>query len=116
MAVQETINVEVVYALAEHQELVAVALPAGATVGEAIDQSGIATKFPRRDLSACPVGIWGRLADRDQLLLDGDRVEIYRPLNIDPRATRRKLAAEGKSMGQAAGDADPDEVCPKGPA
>ena len=100
MAETGTITVEVVYALAERQAFVAVAVPVGATAGDAIKQSAIATQFPEQDLSACKLGIWGRLVDRDQLLEDGDRIEIYRPLNIDPREARRQLAAEGKSMGQ----------------
>lgn len=105
MAVRDTIEVEVVYALAERQALVAVEIAAGATVGDAVEQSGIAKQFPEQDLSACRLGIWGRLVDIDQVLNDGDRVELYRPLNIDPREARRKLAAEGKSMGQPGGDA-----------
>ncbi len=108
MAGQKTIEVEVVFALAERQELVALAIASGATVGEAIDQSGIAKRFPEQDLSACALGIWGRLADSDHVLQDGDRIEIYRPLLIDPREARRQLAAEGKSMGQLHGDADKD--------
>ena len=100
MAGQKTIEVEVVFALAERQELVALAIAAGATVAEAIDQSGIAKRFPEQDLSACTLGIWGRVADSNQVLQGGDRVEIYRPLNIDPRETRRRLATEGRSMGQ----------------
>lgn len=104
MAETDTIEVEVVYALTERQALVAIKLPQGATVGDAIDQSGIARKFPEHDLSACRVGIWGRLVDHGQLLQDGDRVEIYRPLEIDPREARRKLAAQGKSMGSTLND------------
>jgi putative ubiquitin-RnfH superfamily antitoxin RatB of RatAB toxin-antitoxin module len=68
MAESGTIEVEVVYALPERQALVAIALPAGATAGDAIEQSGIARQFPEQDLAACQLGIWGRLADRDQLL------------------------------------------------
>ena len=108
MAGQKTIEVEVVFALAERQELVALVIAAGATVGEAIDQSGIAKRFPEQDLSACTLGIWGRLADSNHVLQGGDRVEIYRPLLIDPREARRQLAAEGKSIGQLHGDADKD--------
>jgi putative ubiquitin-RnfH superfamily antitoxin RatB of RatAB toxin-antitoxin module len=88
MAESGTIEVEVVYALPERQALVAIALPAGATAGDAIEQSGIARQFPEQDLAACQLGIWGRLADRDQLLEDGDRVEVYRTLEIDPREAR----------------------------
>lgn len=100
MAEAGTIEVEVVYALAERQALVALAVPAGATAGDAVEKSGIAEKFPAQDLSACQLGIWGRVVNRDQVLAAGDRVEIYRPLAIDPREARRKLAAEGRSMGQ----------------
>lgn len=100
MAETDTFAVEVVYALADRQALVAIAVPAGTTVGDAIEQSGIAGQFPDEDLSACKLGIWGRLAASNQVLEDGDRVEIYRPLTIDPREARRELATEGKSMGR----------------
>ncbi len=103
-----TINVEVVFALADRQELLTVAVASGATASEAIDESGIARKFPDQALSACRLGIWGRLIDGGQVLQDGDRIEIYRPLIIDPRAARRRLAAEGKSMGQVDSDAVQD--------
>lgn len=100
MAAEELITVEVVFALAERQELVAVTLVSGSTVRDAIDASLITGLFPEHDLSASPVGIWGRLVERDQRVEDGDRVEIYRPLEIDPREARRKLAAEGRYMGR----------------
>ncbi len=103
-----TINVEVVFALADRQELLTVAIASGATASEAIDESGIARKFPDQALSACRLGIWGRLIDGGQVLQDGDRIEIYRPLIIDPRAARRQLAAEGKTMGQVDSDAVQD--------
>lgn len=98
-----TIDIEVVFALPERQSLVGLAIPAGATVGEAIELSGIADEFPEHDLSACRTGIWGRFVERDHVPEDGDRIEIYRPLRIEPREARRRLAAEGKSMGQRGG-------------
>ncbi len=97
-----------VYALAERQALVAIRVPSGATVGEAVELSGIAKQFPEQDLSACTLGIWGRLAASNQQLQEGDRIEIYRPLNIDPREARRQLASEGKSMGHSNRAADQD--------
>lgn len=103
-----TINVEVVFALADRQELVTVAIASGATASEAIDKSGIARKFPDQELSACRLGIWGRLVESGHVLQDGDRIEMYRPLIIDPREARRRLAAEGKSMGQVDSDAVQD--------
>lgn len=108
MAAEDQITVEVVFALAERQELVGVNIPAGSTVGDAIEASAIQKFFPDNDLSSHPVGIWGRLVERDQRLLHGDRVEIYRPLEIDPREARRKLAAEGKSMGRQDGEPEED--------
>ena len=96
---RHTIRVEVAFALAERQQLVAVAVAPGTTAGVAIEQSGIAGQFPGQDFSACQLGIWGRLVDAAHELQDGDRIEIYRPLTIDPREARRRLAAEGKSIG-----------------
>ncbi len=103
-------TVEVVFAQAGRQELVTLTVPSDCSAGEAIDRSGIARLFPEQDLSSATIGVWGQLTDRDQVLQDGDRIEIYRPLRIDPRAARRRLAAEGKSMGQDTTDraADPD--------
>lgn len=95
-------HVEVVFALPERQALIPVELEEGATVAEAIERSAIAAHFPEHDIGGLPVGVWGRLVERDHRLEDGDRVEIYRPLRIDPREQRRALAAAGKSMG--AGD------------
>ena len=95
-----TLAVEVVFAIADHQELVAVKVPVGTTAGEAVKQSGIANLFPDQDLSECQLGIRGRPVGYDRQLKAGDRIEIYRTLLIDPREARRQLAAEGKFMGQ----------------
>lgn len=99
MGPDDAIRVEVVFATAERQALVRVDLCADAVVDDAIEASGIAGDFPDHELSTYQVGIWGRPVGRDHGLQDGDRVEIYRPLVIDPREARRRLAAEGKSMG-----------------
>ena len=99
----EWLCIEVVFALRDRQELVTVRLPNGATVADAIEQSSIQSAFPEWNLSECAVGIWGRLAERGQRLRQGDRVEIYRPLTMDPRDARRSLAAQGRSMGKSPG-------------
>lgn len=99
-------QIEVVFALPERQELVSLELEDGATVADAIARSALASLFPEHDLGKLPVGIWGRVVERDRLLEDGDRVEIYRPLAIDPREQRRALAAQGKSMGGAGDTGD----------
>jgi putative ubiquitin-RnfH superfamily antitoxin RatB of RatAB toxin-antitoxin module len=85
-------QVEIVFALPERQVLEALDLEDGATVAEAIARSGIERSFPGVVLSELQVGIWGRAVDRGRVLRDGDRVEIYRPLEIDPREARRLKA------------------------
>lgn len=99
---QGALRIEVVFALPARQELVSLEIAEGATVAQAIEASGIADKFPEQDLSGCAVGVWGHLVERAHRLQDGDRVELYRPLLMDPQEARRELAAKGKSMGRKA--------------
>jgi putative ubiquitin-RnfH superfamily antitoxin RatB of RatAB toxin-antitoxin module len=87
------IRVEVAYALREEQVLVALEMEEGTTVAQAIGQSGIPERFPEVDPLRSPVGIFGRRVRPDTLLHDGDRVEIYRPLAMDPHEARRRRAA-----------------------
>ena len=85
-------QVEVVFALAEKQVLRAVELPEGATVAEAIDASRIAHQFPGADLGKLQAGVWSKPVERTCVVRDGDRVELYRPLKMDPREARRLKA------------------------
>lgn len=101
------INVEVVYALPHRQELVAVRLPEGATVREALDASGLLQKHPEIEPERNnKLGIYARLVKLDTELRDRDRVEIYRPLIADPKAVRKKRADEGKVMKKGGGSAE----------
>lgn len=93
-----TIAVEVAYAEPQKQVLVEVSLPAGATVADAIEASGIQAEFTRVAFDELEAGVWGRVVSRDTPLRDRDRVELYRPLEIDPKAARRQLAARGQTM------------------
>jgi hypothetical protein len=91
-----TILVGVAYALPGkpvHRQL---RLPSGSTVGEAIRACGLLAQCPEIDMNRNRVGIFGRLALLDTPLRNGDRVEIYRPLNADPKELRRRRAASGK--------------------
>ena len=88
----DKLSVEVVFALPQRQHLLALDLDAGTTVAEAIRQSGIESRFPDVDFGSLQTGIWGRVVARDKILEDGDRVEIYRELERDPRDARRELA------------------------
>ena len=91
-------KVEVAFALPDRQVLAGLEVPAGATVAEAIEMSGLKRQFPAESKEASAVGVWGRVVDRDHALSEGDRVEIYRPLQINPREARRRLARAGKTM------------------
>lgn len=93
------IRVEVVFALPDRQELVEVKLATGSTVSDAIESSRICTEFQDFDVIAMPVAIWGRPATRQRELVDGDRIEILRQLEIEPRDARRELARDGQYMG-----------------
>lgn len=92
----ELIKVEVAYARPEEQLIVPLEVESGVTVEEAIEQSRIRNHFPEIDLKVNKVGIFGKLTKLSNILRDGDRVEIYRPLIADPKEVRRKRAAEGK--------------------
>lgn len=85
-------QVEVVFARPDEQVLRAVELPEGATVAEAIDASNIARQFPEVDFSDLQAGVWGKTVERTHPVRDGDRVELYRPLEMDPREARRLKA------------------------
>jgi len=91
--------VEVVYALPGRQRICRVAADEPLTVADAIERSGIEAEFPAEDLASARVAVWGRPASRDDTVGANDRVEILRPLLIDPREARRDLAEDGKFMG-----------------
>ena len=89
---QENISVEVVLAMPERQELVALEIPEGATLADAIAASGLPEMFEDFEVDPSMVGIFSEKASLDQVLRDGDRVEIYRPLIVDPKEVRRQRA------------------------
>ena len=99
---KDLIDVEVVLATPEKQVLIAIRIPPGATVSDVIAASRVDRQFPDVAIAKLSVGVWGRLVERDHVIRDGDRVEIYQPLLIEPREARRQLARAGKTMGQAA--------------
>jgi uncharacterized protein len=90
-----SIVVEVAYASPDEQVLIRVEVPRGATLREAIAASGVLQRFPEINLESAAVGVFGRLRKLDDVLQPQDRVEIYRPLAIDPKDARRKRA-QGK--------------------
>jgi len=82
-------RVEVVFALPDRQELLVVELPDGSSVGAAIEKSRLARQFPDVDFDALQAGVWGKPTARSHVVKEGDRVELYRPLAMDPREARR---------------------------
>ena len=100
MASASEIDIEVAYARPDEQVVLALRVPAGTTAREAIERSGILTQFPEIRLADNPVGVYGRVVDPGRALENGDRVEIYRPLEVDPREARRLLAEKGLTMGK----------------
>jgi putative ubiquitin-RnfH superfamily antitoxin RatB of RatAB toxin-antitoxin module len=100
----ERMTVEVVFALPDRQSLIRVLLDEGATVADAIAMSEIGEQFSDQELDSMTVGIWGIPADRCTRLKDGDRVEIYRALERDPRDARRALAKAGLTMRKSKDD------------
>ncbi|MFC1749503.1 RnfH family protein [Pseudomonadota bacterium] len=99
----EMIKVEVAYATPESQLIVVAQVSVDTTVEEAIKASGILDKFPDIDLAVNKVGVFGKLTKLANTLREGDRIEIYRKLIADPKAVRKKRAAEGKNMKKGGG-------------
>jgi hypothetical protein len=92
-------EVEVVFARPETQSLVSVSVPPGSSVAMVIDASGVEALYPDERFDQLEVGVWGRIVDRARVVVAGDRVELYRPLQIEPREARRQLALAGRTMG-----------------
>ncbi len=103
MESDETIAVEVAFALPKQQDLLSIDIPRGATLRDAILHSGILERFPEIDLSQNRVGVFGKLRNLDDVLRSGDRVEIYRTLIADPKEVRKQRAAEGKTTKRGGG-------------
>ncbi|MDX1453878.1 MAG: RnfH family protein [Gammaproteobacteria bacterium] len=96
----ETIAVEVAYATPERQEIISLRVAPGTTALQAAELSGIQELFPEIDFASAKFGVFGKLCPPNRELRPADRVEIYRPLKADPKEVRRRLAAEGKTMGK----------------
>lgn len=81
--------VTVVYAGSVRQLVLRVEVEAGANVEEAIIASGLLSLEPGLHLQTLTAGIWNRLVKLEQRVREGDRIEIYRPLQVDPKEARR---------------------------
>ena len=88
----DNIDIEVACATPRRQAVVALSVPRGCTVGEAVERSGLLREFPELDPAACKLGVFGSLRKPEDPLQPGDRVELYRPLIADPKQARRQRA------------------------
>jgi len=97
----DMINVEVAYAEHDKQLIKSISVAAGTTAIQAVQLSGIREEFPQiRDDEEIEIGIFSKKSPADEVLKEGDRVEIYRSLLIDPKEARRLKAevAERKKL------------------
>ena len=92
------VRVEVAYAERDRQTVLSFEVEPGTTVAEAVDRSGIRALHGLHGDVA--LGIWGRSVAPTAVLEGGERVELYRPVPVDPKETRRALARQGRTMGR----------------
>ncbi|WP_321865417.1 RnfH family protein [Paraburkholderia tropica] len=98
-----TLSIDVCYALPDAQTLIGVRLAPGATVQQAIEASGVLARHPEIDLTKLKVGVYGKLKPLDTVLADHDRVEIYRPLLVDPKLARQRRVDKTRKEGSIEG-------------
>ncbi|APZ44519.1 RnfH family protein [Acidihalobacter ferrooxydans] len=85
--------VEVAYARPDQQVVLSLKVRQGMRLGEIIRSSGLLERFPEIDLTVAKIGVFGRRRTLDELARAGDRIEVYRPLQADPKESRRRRAA-----------------------
>ena len=91
---KKQLRIQVCYSKSENTILIDLEVRGNATIEEAILASGILKRAPEIDLATCALGVFGKIKQRDSILHDGDRVEIYRPLVADPKDARRARVAK----------------------
>jgi len=89
-------KIEIAYAPLEEQFIFVEEVAEGCTVGEALANSKLLQEFP--DLNTDKVGIFGRVVEKDLVLRELDRIEVYRPLKVDPRDRRRKNVEDERKL------------------
>jgi len=92
MAAEPKIEVEIVYARPEEQNVIRLTLPDGSTVADALAAAAIEERWPELREGYAGLGVYGRIVTPDTRLRAGDRIEIYRPLVADPKQARRARA------------------------
>lgn len=90
-------RVKVVYALPQRQSVIDLTVAEGTTVSAAVERSGLLRRFPEILAKPLRYAIHGRVAAGTEVLREGDRVEVLRPLLIDPKENRRQAAARART-------------------
>jgi putative ubiquitin-RnfH superfamily antitoxin RatB of RatAB toxin-antitoxin module len=88
------VNIEVVYAEPNHQRSVKLDVVPGSTAREVAISSMLTVWFPDIDLQSVAIGVFGEVVEDDYVLQNGDRLELYRPLLLDPMQARRARAGK----------------------
>ena len=101
-------KIEIAYATPQKQIILEREVDAGSHARDAVKASGIDQHFPEIDLDSCDIGVFGKAVADDYEVIDGDRIEIYRPLIADPKEVRRQRAARGLKMKKGGGAINPD--------
>jgi putative ubiquitin-RnfH superfamily antitoxin RatB of RatAB toxin-antitoxin module len=96
VAVAETLRIEVVCATPDRQELVTLDVGENTTAAQAVEMSGILADFADVDRQTLRLGVWGREVGDGHVVKAGDRVELYRPLQVDPMDARRQRALKDR--------------------
>ena len=94
----DIIIVEVAYGVVDNQFLKSITVASGANIRDAILQSGLLQQFPDLNIDMLEAGIFSKKMPLDHVISDGDRIEIYRPLLIDPKEARRRRAQLKKQV------------------
>lgn len=92
-------TVEVIYATIQQQNSITVSINDHSTINQVITASGLLEKYQEIDLSINKVGIYNQVKKLDDVVKNGDRIEIYRALIADPKEVRRKRAVKQKEEG-----------------
>ncbi len=108
----EELYIEVAYATPEQQMILELQVAENATARDVVMLSNIDSYFPEIDKQNCDIGIFGKAIKADQLLANGDRIEIYRPLLADPKEVRKRRAAQGMRMKKGGGKDDATSAKP----
>jgi hypothetical protein len=90
------IKIEVAYATPDLQKIISLEVPVGTSVFDAACESGIEKFFPEIDYDTIDMGVFGKVVKKpkEQKIREGERVELYRPLIIDPKQARLNRAAK----------------------